>query len=241
MFVRYASAEVTDVIESIVKKEDIIRKAQSIPLIADLDFDRYVIFRCRVMGGDYSNGNGDFFPWKELLASYKTLIGKPLDRNHKMVSPLDVKGHVFLVEPIEANGDRYLEGYAGCDRELDAGMADDIAKGVLKSVSMSCLVNSAECGICHNVATKPSNICKHMRPIKEGGLKGSKTAISSLNPYGIIYETQRGITFTGLAVVDLPADASADIFEVWASLGFTKEEVLNSIDIITRYLDCINK
>ena len=237
MFVRYASAEVTDVIESIVKKEDIIRKAQSIPLIADLDFDKYVIFRCRIMSADAPNGNGDFFPWKEIMASYRTMIGKPLDKNHKMESPMDVKGHVFLVEPVETNGDRYLEGYAGCDRELDAGMADDIAKGVLKSVSMSCLVNSATCCICNNTATKPSEICKHMRPIKEGGLKGSKISVSSLNPYGIHYEIQRGITFTGLAVVSIPADPSADIWEVYASLGYTKQDILNAIETLTKYVE----
>jgi len=238
MFVRYANAEV---INTIIKKEEIVRKAKSIPLIADLDFDKYVIFRCRIMTGDAPNGNGDYFPWKEIVSSYKTMIGKPLDRNHVMTNPMDVKGHVFIIEPVESAGDNYLEGYAGVDRELDANMADMVAKGALKNVSMSCLVSSAQCSICNNLATTPKQICKHMRGFKEGGLKGSKTIVSSLNPYGIHYEIQRGITFTGLAVVDIPADPSADIWEVYSALGLTKESIITSIETLTKYFEYINR
>jgi hypothetical protein len=78
----------------------------------------------------------------------------------------------------------------------------------------NCLAGAAECGICGNYTTTLEGLCEHMNPDSMGYVKG-KLINASTNEYG--FEYNYNITFIEDSLVSCPADATAQIFEVFAA------------------------
>jgi len=204
------------------------------------DKENYVYFRARIMTADVPNGNGDFFykshAWGGIKEAFSTMIGKPLDKDHDCDSVDKIKGKIVDVIPIETEKEYYLEGLIAADRRTDAEFCRKIENGEISSVSMSCLVEKARCALCGNLAHNPDELCSHMRP--STGCKGKKIAATEANPWGIIYEENFGINFTGLGAVTTPADPTARIFEVWADLRDSKKLDKLSLEQYDMLLKC---
>ena len=209
------------------------------------DKENYVYFRARIMTGNVPNGNGDFFHWTHnwggIKEAYLTMVGKPLDKDHDCDSVDKIKGKIVDVITIETEKESYLEGLIAADKRIDPDFCRKIEEGEISSVSMSCLVEKARCSLCGNVAHNPDELCTHMRP--GIGVKGKRVEATKENAFGIIYEENFGINFTGLGAVTVPADPTARIFEVWASMNDSKklecltntqyENILNYLNSVT--------
>jgi hypothetical protein len=82
----------------------------------------------------------------------------------------------------------------------------------------NCSVQEAICSVCGHKAVNIDQLCKHMKP--GFGVKGKHD-----NSGNIIYEINRGLQFNELSLVTVPADPTARIFEVYASLKKAAAEV----------------
>jgi len=185
----------------------------------DYDPKNYTYFRCRAITADAANGNGDLFPEKELKASYKSFIGIGLYKDHDSDSVDKSIGKVLWAEWVPSG--KYVECYCAVDKQLAPDLARRVESGIATSVSMGCSVQEAECGVpgCGNIAHNPQGLCQHMTPgIGVKGRKGDDGEIT--------YEINRGLQFTELSLVTVPADPTARIFQIFAQLkkkGMNKE------------------
>lgn len=213
MFKRYASATVMEVLPKGTLTS--IASANSEQPSFDYDPENFVYFRCRAISADVTNGNGDYFPADELLKSYASFIGVGLYKDHDSDSIDKAIGKVLWAEWVKSGS--YVECICAVDRVLAPDLARRVESGIATSVSMGCSVKSAECSVdgCHNIASNPQNLCDHMQP--GFGVKGH------MGPDGkVIYEINRGIQFTELSLVTVPADPTARIFEIYAELNKRK-------------------
>jgi hypothetical protein len=211
MFKRYASATILEKI-SLAQSKKLVFAEDDKPVSFEYDPENFTYFRCRAITADDPNGNGDLFPNQHVRDSFKTFIGIGLYKDHDSDSIDKAIGKVLHAEYIEpAEGHPYVETICAVDKQLAPDLARRVESGIATSVSMGCAVREAECSICHNIASNPQELCQHMMP--GFGVKGRK------NPDGsIIYEINRGIQFTELSLVTVPADPTARIFEVYADL-----------------------
>jgi intein/homing endonuclease len=75
----------------------------------------------------------------------------------------------------------------------------------------NCLVQECICSLCGNVARSPEELCMHMNPKSPNYVKGR--VINGKR----VYEINRGLTFIEDSIVDVPADPTAYIFQIFAS------------------------
>jgi hypothetical protein len=213
MFKRYASATVIEKI-SIAQAKKIVHAEDESPMSFEYDPENFTYFRCRAITANEANGNGDLFPDEHLRKSFKTFVGVGLYKDHDSDSIDKAIGKVLWAEYIVPNeGNPYVETICAVDKQLAPDLARRVESGIATSVSMGCSVREAECGVggCGNIARNPQELCQHMMP--GFGVKGRR------NPDGsTIYEINRGIQFTELSLVTVPADPTARIFEVYAKL-----------------------
>ncbi len=179
------------------------------PVSFDYDPDNFVYFRCRAITADESNGNGDFFPEAEIKKAYKSFIGVGLYKDHQSDSVDKSIGKVLWAEWVPSG--KYVECYCAVDKKLAPDLAHRVQVGIATSVSMGCSVQEAECSICGRVAHNANELCEHMMP--GFGMKGRRDAKGN-----IVYEINRGLQFNELSLVTVPADPTARIFEIYASL-----------------------
>ena len=171
------------------------------------DPENFVYFRCRAITADVPNKNGDYFPEEEIIKSYKTFINVGVYKDHDADSVNKAVGKILWADYIPEG--KYVELIGCIDKKLDPDLARRVQMGIIDSCSMGCVVKEAECSICHNIAKNPSQLCKHMHPTY--GIKGSIDSNGN-----IVYEINRGIQFTELSLVTVPADSTAKLFEVVA-------------------------
>jgi hypothetical protein len=179
------------------------------------DPNNFIYFRCRAITADVPNKNGDLFPEEEIIKSYKTFIGVGVYKDHDANSVNKAVGKILWADYIPEG--KYVELIGCIDKKLDPELARRVQTGIIDSCSMGCVVKEAECSICHNIARNPSQLCRHMHPTY--GIKGTIDANGN-----IVYEINRGIQFTELSLVTSPADSTAKLFEVIASLKKNAQE-----------------
>lgn len=223
MFQRFALAPIGIIDEPQNKKLVFASDESAEPISFDYDPDNFTYFRCRAITADESNGNGDFFPEAEVKKAAKSFIGVGLYKDHQSDSVDKSIGKVLWAEWVP-NG-KYVECYCAVDKTLAPDLAHRVKMGIATSVSMGCSVQEAECSICHNLAHNVNELCAHMAP--GFGQKGRKNHDGS-----IVYEINKGIQFNELSLVTVPADPTARIFEIYASLNSRAD--LNSFETARR-------
>lgn len=227
MFKRYASATVVEKIALAQGKKLVFAEDEN-PVSFEYDPENFTYFRCRAITADEPNGNGDLFPDEHLRQSFKSFIGVGLYKDHDSDSIDKAIGKVLHAEYIKpAAGHAYVETICAVDKQLAPDLARRVESGIATSVSMGCSVREAECGVagCGNIARNPQELCQHMMP--GFGIKGRKGMDGQ-----VAYEINRGIQFTELSLVTVPADPTARIFEVYAGLNADEkkyESIRNAI------------
>lgn len=221
MFLRRAAIEVSDVMvkdqgtwswKKIVEKATLERRSDFLPQEAfEYAPEDFLYFRARSITADIANGNGDFFPLRELEASYKTFVGKGFYLEHDSDSIEKAKG--IILDAVWYPEQKYVECLVAVDRKTFPEIARQIETGILGSVSMGCVVEEAECSVCHNVAHTQKELCAHMNPMQPTYTKGKIMSNGER-----AYEINRKVTFSELSGVAQPADFEAHVFEVFASV-----------------------
>lgn len=240
------TATTTDLQDFVVEKE----KAPTTKVLEPKRSD-FIYFRARaISAGDQGpekgmpnpNGNGDYFPRKELEASYQTFIGRNLFLNHESDHPVKSIGKIvdsYAVEDPES-GEFYIECFSKIDKKLHPEIARKIETGELDKVSMGCSCEESMCSICGtSIHSDQDQKCDHLSP---HGILKMYIAEQDLPDYGIrrgermkAFSINKGLSFNELSIVNVPADSSAVIKTVIANLrdsmskkaSLTKEEQLD--------------
>lgn len=198
-------------IDEEVSKEAIIEKKDG----------RFLYAWTRAVTADVENGNGDLFPLDELKKCYKTFIGRNLFLDHNSGSVANAVGKVAAVKLMYDDIDRqfYVGALMKVDKMAHPDIATKIETGTIDSVSMGASVEEAECNICGVKASTKEQFCKHMNHLGRIDPESGKKIIS----------INRGVTFTELSLVSVPADPTARIKNILASLGITDEDKVKKI------------
>ncbi|MHB1001949.1 MAG: DNA adenine methylase [Armatimonadota bacterium] len=171
---------------------------------------QFSFIMCRVG----TNKNGDHFLPEELSARYSTAINKKIDLKHSQ-DLTDIVGGIV--------GSEYVEDETGgrveCVGELyvadtpTAALAYKLMKrGIVSQVSMECDYEAGECSVCGKTVANKNDYCIHLKKYKGAEFSGKP-----------VYEILRGVTFTGLGLLDRKgADENARITQV-----ASKDESIN--------------
>jgi len=195
-----------------------------ITLQNEFDTDNFLYFKCRAISGSERygpNGNGDFFPWKEIKAAVNTFISKGFYIEHDSDDPEKAKGIIVKADALDDK--EYVECIVAVSKKDCPDICEEIKNGKIKSVSMGCLCAEAICPICNNVAHNEDELCKHMKPYLDEAhtmpnpefVKGKiydHPNIKEFNGKKIAYEINKKIVFNELSGVKQPADPSANIY-----------------------------
>lgn len=175
-------------------------------------------------GSPNPNGNGDYFPRKELEASYQTFAGRNLFLNHESDHPVKSIGKILDAYSVEdpETGEYYIECLAKIDRKLHPEISRKVETGELNTVSMGCSCEASQCSVCGTVIhTDDDQKCAHLEP---SGILKQHTAEVDMPEYGIqkghpvlAFSINSGLVFNELSIVNVPADASAFIKGIIAS------------------------
>lgn len=205
----------------------IVAQSESDGMIAfNYDPENFVYFRTRAITADEPNQNGDYFPEEEIKKAYKTFIGVGLYKDHNSDSVDKSIGKVVWAEYVPEG--KYVECICAVDKNLDPNMAYKVKQGIVNSVSMGCSVAEVECSICGNIAHSPEELCEHMVPGR--GVKGRYVNGQ------LAYEINRNFSFVELSLVNVPADPTARVFEVYAKAKGDGRPDVNPSDIIPVYI-----
>ena len=100
----------------------------------------FLYFASKAIAGDDPNGNGDYFPWSQLLKSHSTFVGRNLFLNHDSSDPRKAIGKVLDAYPVEDSqtGEKYIECLAKIDAVANPDLARQLIAGILDAVSMGC-------------------------------------------------------------------------------------------------------
>lgn len=186
-------------------------------VVEPLDKENFLYFRCRAISAGETNGpngNGDYFPLEELVKSYKTFVGRGLYLNHDSSLAEKAVGKIidaYLITDADTR-EIWVETLCKIDRKANASIARQVETGIIDSVSMGCNCASASCSVCDMIMQSRDEFCEHM---KTGLLRKFN---NSKNEEVTCYSINRGLTFSELSLVSVPADSKAKIHEVLASL-----------------------
>lgn len=204
---------------------NIVKSGQTLPPFEEFDWepDKFLYYRARAITANVPNQNGDFFPDTEIEKSYHTFRGKGVYYNHDSDSPDKAFGIILDAIYFKDSDDKYVQILAAIDKEeiekKRPGLLKRIVEGKLRTTSMSCLVNECICSVCGNVATDPSSLCIHMDPKSPHYIKGRVINGSR------VYEINKGITFIEDSIVEVPADPTAYVFQIYSSCNVDNIEV----------------
>jgi len=165
---------------------------------------QFTFILCRVG----TNKNGDHFTAEELAARYMTAVNKKIDLKHSQ-DFTDIVGGIVAADYLEdENGGRVeCVGELYATDSQNAQLAYKLMKrGIITQVSMECDYDEGECSICGKKVKNKSDYCVHLRKYKGGSFQGKP-----------VFEILRGVTFTGLGLLDRKgADENARITQVAA-------------------------
>lgn len=200
-------------------KGDVTKIPQSVysgKVVENLDKDNFLYFRARaISAGETSgpNGNGDFFPLEELVKSHKTFIGRGLFLNHESAQAEKAVGKIidaYLITDNDTN-EIWVETLCKIDRKANPAIARQVETGIIDAVSMGCNCESAICSFCNQIMHSRDEFCEHIR-------SGLLRKFMRGNEEILCYSINKGLTFSELSLVSMPADSKAKIHEVLASL-----------------------
>lgn len=200
-------------------------------VVAKKDSDNFVYFWTRAVSADRENLNADIFPLDELKIAYPTFIGRGLYLDHNANSVANAVGKVFdaklLEDPTaEDELDRYYVGcLCGVDKTTHPDIASKVVHGVIDSVSMGASVAQAECSICHKVCSTPEDFCIHLQNQGQIDPETGKKCCS----------INRGVSFTELSLVGVPADPMAKMQQVFS--GFVSNIKKQADTTNTKFLE----
>lgn len=165
--------------------------------------DNFVYAWTRAITADVANQNGDLFERAELEKSYRSFVGRNLFLDHNASSVANAVGKVFdsrfLHDP--KTGQFYVGCLIGVDKTTHPDIAAKLKSGVIDSVSMGASVAEAHCPVCNCCATSAEEFCEHLKNLGRYDVKTGKINIS----------INRGVMFTELSLVSVPADPTAKI------------------------------
>lgn len=202
-------------------------------VVANKDDENFTYFQTIALHSDVPNMNGDVFPLDELKKSYKSFIGRGLYLDHNAQSVANAVGKIFDAKLIEIPGATEEEGkygvvcLCGVDKVTHPDIATKVAHGILDSVSMGASVQQAECGICHKVCSTPEDFCIHLQHQGQVDPETGKVC-TSIN---------RGVSFTELSIVGVPADPYAKMQQVFAGFvdGMKKTADLENKQFLEKF------
>jgi hypothetical protein len=192
------------------------------------DKNEFLYFAAKAIAGDEPNGNGDFFPWSQLLKSHSTFVGRSMFLNHASSDPRNAIGKVLDAYPVvdPDSGEKYIECLCKIDAIANPELARQLSTAILDSVSMGCSVMTSTCSICgHTIHSDQDEKCIHLGR----GLLRDYLAEIDLPDFNIkkgnrtqAYAINQGLNFTELSVVNVPAWSNAKIVQVISQL---KDEI----------------
>lgn len=177
----------------------------------------YIFAAFRAVTQDEPNGNGDAFPREELLSwnraekkpVYRTFEFKPQHVNHQAEDIRMARGVIVDVHYNESDPDDcFVEVLIAVDTKKDPLLAQGIAEGVLREVSMGCDALRTECNVCDQISHSPADYCVH---IKSQKMKMCKAPDGEMK---LAFERCYEVTFQEISAVDDPADKKADLQEM---------------------------
>jgi len=181
--------------------------AEALDFVKDDGDPQFTFVLCRAG----TNKNGDHFTPDELAARYMTTVNKKIDLKHSQEFT-DIVGGIVSADFIEDENGGRIEcvGELFVSDSLHAQLAYKlIRKGIVTQVSMECDYEEGECSICGKRVNSKNDYCVHLRKYKGGEFQGKP-----------VYEILRGVTFTGLGLLDRKgADDNARITQVAAERG----------------------
>lgn len=170
---------------------------------------RFVYAIARAVTADVPNKNWDYFPLEEIKKSYQTFIGRNIFLDHNTSSVRNAVGKIIAAELREdEEGHTYVACLFKIDRQIHPDIAMKIENGIIDSVSMGANVSTASCNMtgCNCVATRESMFCEHLRNL--GQYIDQYTGERN-------YSINRGLDFTELSLVSVPADPTAKMHKVF--------------------------
>ena len=180
---------------------------------------RFLYAIARAVTADIPNKNKDMFPLDEIKRAYTTFIGRNIFLDHNTTSVRNAVGKIIAAELREdEEGQTYVACLFKIDRELHPDIARKIENGIIDSVSMGANVNNTECSICSNIATREADFCVHQK---------------SPSLYSNYYAINRGVEFTELSLVSVPADPSAKMHKVFDMHNGMQKVAVGEADLTT--------
>lgn len=125
----------------------------------------YMIVRA-VSAGEYwgPNKNLDYFPEKELLASFKTFLSAHTFKNHENKHVENAIGDVLKADWNDKM--KCVELLIRIDRRIAPTIVRGFEKGFMTDVSMGCRIDHSICSICGNKAKTRFDFCEHIKSMK---------------------------------------------------------------------------
>ena len=182
------------------------------------------------------NGNGDFFPEVELQENYKTFIRRGNYMNHQSDDISKAVGIILDAKYWSDPDTKYVECLLAVDKSEP--IADKIAKGIADSVSMGAIVERCVCSVCEKEATNEGEYCDHLRNHMGREYNGRK-----------VYAINRGVNFYELSWVSVPANNSAKLLSIVASMKkivstkwqtLTRTAKLNMLECLDSILEILS-
>ena len=169
----------------------------------------FVYAWARAVTANVPNGNADIFPLDEIKKAYKTFEGRNMFLDHDTDSVAKAVGKIVAAKLIHDEEEDQF--YVGCllkvCRDTHPLIAANLENGIIDSVSMGASVEVCECNVpgCGCIAKDPEEFCSHLKTL---GRIDPKTGVKHCS-------INKGITFTELSFVSVPADYTAKIKKVF--------------------------
>jgi len=258
MFFRQGSkVAITNVYESRAKLKSLSQEWQKLvsaganmsvsPFLNPEEFDYntedFLYYRARALTANVVNINGDWFDHDELKKAYNTFVGKGVYFNHDSENPDKAFGIILAASytPVYFNDDNYTDRYVellgavhrkAC-KEKRPGLLEDIETGRMASTSMGVIAKSARCSICNTLAHNKDELCEHTHP---ENIKYAKGRLVDGQP---CFEYNYGLTFIEDSFVYVPADPTAKVLEIYASVDAGLDPTLT--EHLTRYSSALSE
>lgn len=182
------------------------------------------------------NDNHDEFPPDEIMASWRTAIGRPAFVNHHNETHKRMRGVIIdaaLHEDTLPDGrpDVWIEALHEVDAKRFPKLAEGIINERITRTSMGCDVGFSVCSACNNKASTPAEYCQHI-PRMKGQILYRHTA-SGKREGEVIREICHKLSFfENSFLVEPPADPTAKIVDVdsrWVNMP-PRRAILDSHD-----------
>ena len=109
----------------------------------------------------YRNSNRDIFREHDLKLAYKAWVGRPLCLDHQSQSVDKIRG--VIVDTVYDEPRHRVIALCALDKKNYPDLADKVATGVSKDVSMGVAVGRAICSDCGRGARTEKEFCSHMK------------------------------------------------------------------------------